>query len=175
MSVRVVFGALMVLGLAACSTSQQELNEWMEQQQREVKPSVTPLSAPKKFNPQAYLSGGGVEPYSAQKLTVAIKQEARQVSSLLTGEINRRKEPLESFPIDSMLMVGSVNKLGKPHALLKVDNLLYQVKVGEYIGQNYGRVKEISETKVSYREVVQDATGEWIERMSSLQLQESAK
>jgi hypothetical protein len=51
MSVRVVFGALMVLGLSACSTSQQELNEWMEQQQREVKPSVTPLSRPQKIQP----------------------------------------------------------------------------------------------------------------------------
>jgi type IV pilus assembly protein PilP len=147
----------------------------MDQQQREVKPSVSPLSAPKKFNPQPYLSSQGVDPYSNQKLTVAIKQESRQVSSLLTGEANRRKEPLEAFPIDSMSMVGSVNKLGKPHALLKVDNLLYQVKVGEYIGQNYGRIKEISETKISFREVVQDATGEWIERMGSMQLQENSR
>jgi type IV pilus assembly protein PilP len=171
---RVLWGGL-ALVLAACSGSQDELNGWMEQQQREVKPNISPLSAPKKFNPQPYLSSTGVDPYSTQKLTVAIKQESRQVSSLLTGEVNRRKEPLEAFPIDSMSMVGSVNKVGKPHALLRVDNLLYQVKVGEYLGQNYGRIKEISETKVSFREVVQDATGEWIERMGSLQLQENSR
>jgi type IV pilus assembly protein PilP len=168
-------GLMALLLLVGCTSSQEELSQWMEQQQREVKPSVTPLSAPKKFNPQAYLSSSGVDPYSNQKLTVSLKQESRQVSSLLTGEVNRRKEPLEAFPIDSMSMVGSVIKAGKPNALLKVDNLLYQVRAGEYLGQNYGRIKDITETKITFREVVQDATGEWIERMGSLALQENAK
>ena len=161
--------------LTGCGGSQDELSQWMEQQQREVKPNVSPLSAPKKFNPQAYLSASGVEPFSTQKLTVAIKQEARQMSSLLAGEVNRRKEPLEAFPIDGMSMVGSVTKQGRPQALLRVDNLLYQVKVGDYLGQNYGRIKQITETNISFREIVQDAAGEWIERMSSLQLQENAR
>ncbi len=170
------FTAVLLLG---CAGSQDELNAWMEQQQREVKPSVTPLSAPKKFNPQVYLSSAGVDPFSNQKLTASLKQESREVSALLVSEANRRKEPLEAFPIDSMSMVGSVVKARRPYALLKVkesaDDLLYQVKVGEYIGQNYGRIKEISETKITFREVVQDAAGEWIERMSSLELQGAAR
>jgi type IV pilus assembly protein PilP len=166
---------LAAVALAGCSGSQDELAQWMEQQQREVKPNVSPLSAPKKFNPQAYLAANGVEPFSSQKLTVAIKQEARQISSLLAGEVNRRKEPLEAFPADSLAMVGSVIKQGRPQALLRVDNLLYQVKVGDYLGQNYGQIKQITETSITYREVVQDAAGEWIERMSSLQLQENAR
>ena len=70
----------------------------MEQQKREVKPNVEPLSAPKKFNPQPYAALGAVEPFSTQKLTVALKQEARQPNSLLAAEINRRKEPLEAYP-----------------------------------------------------------------------------
>lgn len=167
--------ASMCILLVGCSGSQDELTEWMKQQQREVKPNVTPLSAPKKFDPQAYLSASSVEPFSAQKLTVAIKQEARQINSLLAGEANRRKEPLEAFPVDSMSMVGSVTKRGAPQALLRVDNLLYQVKVGDYIGQNYGKIKQITETNLSYREILQDAAGEWIERTSSLQLQENAR
>lgn len=162
-------------GLAACTSSQDELQQWMEQQRREVKPNVTPLSAPKKFNPQPYLAINGVEPFSSQKLTVAVKQEARQSNSLLAAEINRRREPLESYPIDSMRMVGSVAKRGEPYALLKVDNLLYQVRLGNYIGQNYGKITKITETDVTYREIVQDAAGEWTERMSSLQLQETAR
>lgn len=163
------------MGLLGCSGSQDELQQWIEQQRREAKPNVSPLSAPKKFNPQAYLAGNAVEPFSAQKLTVAIKQEARQSNSLLAAEINRRKEPLEAYPIDSMSMVGSVTKLGRPYALLKVDNLLYQVKQGDYLGQNYGKITKISETDISFREIVQDAAGEWIERTSSLQLQEKAR
>ena len=167
--------ALVVLALAGCSGDQQELSQWIEQQRREVKPNVQPLSPPKKFNPQAYLALGGVEPFSNQKLTVALKQEARQPNSLLAAEVNRRKEPLEAYPLDSMSMVGSVVKAGHPYALLRVDNLLYQVKAGDYIGQNYGKITKISETDVSLREIVQDAAGEWIERNSALQLQEKAR
>ncbi|MGH8796655.1 MAG: pilus assembly protein PilP, partial [Caldimonas sp.] len=84
--------------LQGCVDDQDELQQWMEQQKREVKPSVEPLSAPKKFIPQAYVAINGVEPFSTQKLTVALKQEARQPNSLLASEINRRKEPLEAYP-----------------------------------------------------------------------------
>jgi type IV pilus assembly protein PilP len=166
---------LAAFALAGCGSDQQELSQWMEQQRREVKPNVQPLSPPKKFNPQAYVALTGVEPFSSQKLTVALKQEARQPNSLLAAELNRRKEPLEAYPLDSMSMVGSVSKAGRPYALLRVDNLLYQVKQGDYLGQNYGKITKISETDVSLREIVQDAAGEWIERTSALQLQEKAR
>ena len=82
---------------------------------------------------------------------------------------------MEAYPLDSMTMVGSVVKAGRPYALLKVDNLLYQVKSGDYLGQNYGRITKISETDVALREIVQDAAGEWIERPGALQLQEKAR
>ena len=72
-------------------------------------------------------------------------------------------------------MVGSVNKQGKPFALLRVDALLYQVKVGDYLGQNYGRITQIDETQIALREIVQDAAGEWIERPGVPQLQEKAR
>ena len=163
------------VALSGCAADQDELNQWMEQQKREVKPSVDPLSAPKKFIPQAYVALSSVEPFSMQKLTVALKQEARQPNSLLAAEINRRKEALEAYPIDSMSMVGSVVRGGRPYALLRVDNLLYQVKPGDYLGQNYGKITKISETDVTFREIVQDAAGEWIERMSALQLQDKAR
>lgn len=161
--------------LAGCSAEHDELREWMEQQRREVKPNVPPLEAPKKFSPEPYTSAQAVEPFSAQKLSVALRQESRQPNSVLSAEMNRRKEPLEAYPLDSMSMVGSVTKQGKPFALLRVDNLLYQVKVGDYLGQNYGRITKIGETDITLREVVQDAAGEWIERPTTLQLQERAR
>ena len=167
--------ATVLLGLAACSADEDELRGWMEQQRREVKPNVSPLQAPKKFDPQPYNVAQAVEPFSNQKLTVALKQEARQPNSMLSAELNRRKEPLEAYPLDSMSMVGSVNKQGLPFALLRVDNLLYQVKPGDYLGQNYGRITKIVETEVSLREIVQDAAGEWIERGATLQLVEKAR
>lgn len=172
-------GALLCLSalalLAACSAETEELQQWMDQQRREAKPNVTPLQPPTKFNPEPYSAAQAVEPFSPQKLSVALKQEARQPNSVLAAELNRRKEPLEAYPLDSMSMVGSVAKQGQPFALLRVDNLLYQVKVGDYLGQNYGRITGIAETEIALREVVQDAAGEWTERSATLQLQEKAR
>jgi len=170
-----IFSVIAGLTLAACSGEQDELQQWMEQQKREVKPSVQPLTQPKKFNPQPYASMNAVEPFSNQKLTVALKREARQPNSLLAAEANRRKEPLEAYPLDSMSMVGSVVKQGRQFALLRVDNLLHNVKVGDYLGQNYGKIVKISETNISLREFVQDAASEWIERTTVIQLQEKAR
>ena len=167
-----LIGALLLTG---CSDDNDQLRQWMEQQRREVKPNVEPLQAPKKFDPQPYTTAQAVDPFSTQKLTVALKQEARQPNSVLSAELNRRKEPLEAYPLDSMNMVGSVIKQGQPFALLRVDTLLYQVKVGDYLGQNYGRIGRIGETEVALREIVQDAAGEWIERPATLQLQERAR
>lgn len=161
--------------LAGCSAENEELRVWMERERREVKPKVPPLQAPKKFDPEPYTSALAVDPFSLQKLTVALKQEARGPNSLLSSELNRRREPLEAYPLDSMSMVGSVSKQGQPFALLRVDNLLYQVKVGDYLGQNYGRITQIDETQIALREIVQDAAGEWTERPGVLQLQEKAR
>ena len=74
------------------------------------------LSPPQKFNPQAYAGMDGVEPFSTQKLTGALKQEAAQPNSAVAAELSRRKEPLEAFPLDSMTMVGSVSRKGVPYA-----------------------------------------------------------
>lgn len=161
--------------VSGCGAKQDELRQWTVQQRKEMRPNVTPLVPPKKFDPQPYEALSAVEPFSAQKLSVALKQESRQPSSLLASEVNRRKEPLEAYPLDSMRMVGSVTKQGRPYALLRVDDLLYQVKAGDYLGQNFGKITRIGETDISLREIVQDAAGEWIERTSSIQLQENAR
>jgi type IV pilus assembly protein PilP len=166
--------------LAACGSSQdEEIHNWMQEQRAATKPQVQPIPEPKKFTPENYTQEGAVDPFSQQKLTQALKRESQQAGSasaaLLTPELNRRKEPLEAYPLDAMTMVGSLVKQGQPVALVKVDNLLYQVKPGNYLGQNYGRITRITETEVVLRELVQDAAGEWVERTSSLQLQEKSK
>lgn len=161
--------------LAGCSDQNDELQSWMQQQAREVKPNVPPLTPPKRFDPQPYLAADKVEPFSAQKLAATIRQEQAAPNPLLAAELNRRKEPLEAYPLDGMSMVGSVNRAGRPYALLRVDNLLYQVTTGDHLGQNYGKVTRVSETELVLREIVQDAAGEWIERNTSLQLQGKAR
>lgn len=161
--------------LAGCTSSNDELQQWMEEQRQQTRPTVKPLTPPKTFQPQPYEAQAVVDPFSTQKLTVALRREATQPSSLLAAEMKRRREPLEAFPLDSMAMVGSVSRDGRPYALLRVDSLLYQARVGDYMGQNFGRITKISETEITLREVVQDAAGEWIERTSTLQLQEQGR
>jgi type IV pilus assembly protein PilP len=163
------------VALAGCAADYEELQVWIDQQRQQVKPRVQPLVPPSRFEPEAYAGARSVDPFSPQKLSVALKLEVRQVNSLLAGELNRRKEALESFPLDGMVMVGSLSRKGQPLALLKVDGLLHQVKVGDYVGQNYGRVTKIDETQIALREIVQDPTGEWIERAVTLQLQEGGR
>jgi len=165
--------------LAGCGASEQEeLQQWMAEQRAQTKPRVTPIPEPKKFTPQSYTQQAVTDPFSNLKLTQALKRESSQSpanAALIAPELTRRKEPLESFPLDTMAMVGSLVKQGKPVALIRVDNLLYQVKAGDYLGQNYGRITKVGETEVTLREIVQDAAGEWIERPASLQLQEKSK
>ena len=166
--------------LSACGASdQEEVQQWMAQQRAVTKPQVTPIPEPKTFAPQAYTQEASVEPFSNQKLTQALKRDSQQSgtasAALLAPELARRKEPLESYPLDSMAMVGSLQKQGQPVALIKVDKLLYQVKSGNDLGQNYGRITKVGETEVGLRELVQDAAGEWIERIATLQLQEKSK
>jgi len=161
--------------LAGCGAEQVELRTWMDQQAREVRPNAQPLQPPTQFNPEPYTVAQATDPFSLQKLSVAISQEARQPNSLLASEMNRRREPLEAFPLDSMSMVGSVTRDGRPFALLRVDSLLYQVTVGDHLGQNFGRITRIAETEIVLREIVQDTAGEWIERPTTLQLQEAAR
>jgi len=177
--VGLLFTMILCCTLYGCgSSSEDEIRQWMIEERNQTKPKVTPIPAPKQFKPEAYSNAAVLEPFSNQKLTQALKRDSAQVASngaLVAPELARRKEPLESFPLDSMALVGSLIKAGQPVALLKVDNLLYQVKLGSYLGQNFGRVMKISETEVTLREVVQDAVGEWIERVATLQLQEGPK
>lgn len=169
----------LALFIAGCGGSEhEELQRWMTEQKAITKPQIQPIPEPKKFTPQAYNQESATDPFNSQKLTQALKRESTQSASsaaLIAPELNRRREPLESYPLDAMSMVGSLVKQGQPVALLRVDNLLHQVRPGNYIGQNYGRITKVTETEVVLRELVQDATGEWIERAATLQLQERSK
>lgn len=170
---------LLALMLAACGVSgEDELRQWMAEQRSQTRPKIAPISEPKQFKPESYNEVSATEPFSNQKMTQALKRESTQAAAngaLIAPELARRKEPLESFPLDAMTLVGSLTKGGQPVALIKVENLLYQVRPGNHLGQNYGRITGIAETEVRLREIVQDAVGEWIERTAILQLQERSK
>lgn len=173
------YGVGVVVLLGGCgSSSEDNIRQWMVEERNQTRPRVEPIPAPKQFKPEPYTNAAATEPFSKEKLTQALRRDSSQVASnasLVAPELARRKEPLEAYPLDAMTLVGSILKEGRPVALLTVDKLLYQVQVGAYLGQNYGRVMKIAETEVTLREIVQDAAGEWIERATTLQLQEKSK
>jgi type IV pilus assembly protein PilP len=174
-----LFVTLASLSLSACLFSKQdELQTWMSELRSTMKPTVKPIAEPKKFVPQPYEIRASLDPFTNVRLSQALKQAARLTGTneaLVAPEMNRRKEALEAHPLDAMAMIGSIHKAQKPVALVKVDNLVYQVSVGNYLGQNFGKITQITETSITLREIVQDQTGEWIERIAQLELQERKK
>lgn len=168
-----LLGAMLLTGCG--SDGDDELRQWMAELRTTTKPRITPLTEPKQFLPQDYIGDGSIDPFNPQKLTQALRRDSSESvanATLIAPEMARRKEPLEAYPLDTVKMVGSLNKTGTPTALVNVDKLLYQVRVGDHLGQNYGKIVGISETNIRLREIVQDSTGDWVERMTTLDLQE---
>ena len=175
MNRKLMLTAFTALVLSACDNQQQELSQWMTQVRATTKVSVTPIPEPKKYEPYGYRLKDSIDPFNPEKVTVAqAKIQARNASSLMPDP-NRRREPLESFPLDALSMVGTLMQNKQVYGLVKADKTLNRVTLGHYLGQNYGKIIGITETEITLKEIVQDAAGEWVERISKLQLQETKK
>ena len=160
--------------LAGCGDSDvKEVNAWMNQVKQETKPHVAPISEPKTFIPFAYTAKDQLDPYNAAKLLGELARAAEKADSPFKPDAKRPKELLEGFPLDTMRMVGTMTKGGTSYGLLQIERSMYQVKAGQHIGQNFGVVTAVTETTISIKETVQDAGGEWVQRTSQLELQES--
>lgn len=172
-----LLGAFFLVGCGA--SSHDETREWVASERNKTQPRITPLPEPKQFKPVPYsVDNSIVDPFSSQKMAQVLRKDAQNANvtgGLVAPELARRKEPLEAYPLDTMTMVGSIVKAGQPVGLLRVEGLLYQVRVGSYLGQNYGKITKITETEITMREIVQDAVGEWVERSTAMQLQEGTK
>lgn len=171
---RLFFSILLLSGLSACGDGGvQEISQWMKDVRQHTKVSIPPLSEPKKFTPFSYDAKGREDPYSSNKLAIALAK-ARKGGGI-QPDLERRREPLESYPLDTLHMVGTLAKPGLTYALLQTEKSVFQVRVGNYVGQNLGRVTRITDSAVEIVETVQDASGEWVEREAKLELQETQK
>ena len=173
MTIRRLAPLLAVVLLSACGDSDvKEVRTWMEQVRKETRPAVKPLPEPKQFVPYAYSPGGAVDPFNPDKLLAEMARVAA-TSGGLAPDTGRPKELLENYPLDTMQMVGVLQKGGVNYALVQIDRSVHQVRAGQRLGQNFGRVTRVSENGIEIKEVVQDAAGEWVERISTLELQQS--
>ena len=117
------------------------------------------------FEPFVYNAYGLPDPFRPRQI------EPNKGSSKLAPDLGRRREPLESYPLESLNMVGTLEKGKTVFALIRTpDRDLYQVRPGNYLGQNFGVVTSVADGEIRLKELVQDGAGDWTERSSSLQL-----
>jgi type IV pilus assembly protein PilP len=172
---KVISIALLLL-LAACGDNGvSELKDWMDQVKKETHVRVTPVTEPKVFIPVSYDSGSLIDPFDPGKLLVVFARMKAANDNGLKPDFDRPKEALENYPLDTMKMVGTIDTNKMRLGLIQVNRAIYKVKIGNYVGQNFGKVLSISEARIDFVETVQDSTGEWTERKASLELQEAKK
>ena len=160
--------ALVSATLVACNGDKgDDLDKFMATAANDMGKTVEPLPevlpyAPLQYNADGILS----DPFKARKAT--------NKAGALQPNTNRPKEALEAYPLESLKYVGSLSKNKLSYALIKTpDNTVQQVKVGNYMGPNFGLVTKIDETSISLKEIIQDdLTGDWVEHTASINLQE---
>jgi type IV pilus assembly protein PilP len=156
------------LALAACGgSSHADLDAWMKDQGKTAKGKLDPLPQIKPYDPFTYNAFDLPDPFKPRKI------EPTKGGGRLAPDFTRRKEPLESFPLESLLMVGTLAKNKTTYALVATpERDVFQVRAGNYMGQNYGVITEIGDSELKLKELLQDGAGDWTERSSSLQLQQ---
>jgi type IV pilus assembly protein PilP len=154
--------------LAACNGDKgDDLDKFMATAANDMSKGVEPLPEVLPYSPLQYNADGTLsDPFKARK--------AANKSGALQPNTNRPKEALEAYPLESLKYVGSMSKSRLTYALIKTpDNTVQQVKVGNYIGPNFGLVTNINESDLVIKEIIQDdLTGDWVERNASINLQE---
>lgn len=155
--------------LGGCSNEEHsDLRAWMDESTRNMHGKVEPLPQVKPYVPYVYEAFDLTEPFSELKLKVE-----RPKNGVLAPNTNRPKEPLEAFDLEKLVMAGTLERANVMYALIKTpEGSMYRVKPGNYIGQNFGLITEISETEVKLKEIVEDSNGDWVERASTIVLEE---
>ncbi len=167
MSPRLALFVGVALLLGGCGNDNQDLRAWMAEQGKGVRGRLDPLPQLKPYEPFAYNAFDLPDPFKPRKIQ-PVKGDSK-----LAPDLNRRREPLESYPLEALAMVGTLARNKQMYALVKTpEKDIYQVKSGNYLGQNYGVVTDISDSEIKLKELVQDGSGDWTERTSALQLQQ---
>ncbi|HMM47205.1 MAG TPA: pilus assembly protein PilP [Thiobacillaceae bacterium] len=160
-------GIMIALALAGCAgDGTDDLRVFVAESGRDMQGKIDPLPEVKVYEPFTYDAFDLPDPFKPRKL-------ATGGGGGVQPDLTRPREPLETFSLETLKMVGMVSKKGTIHAVIKTpDNTVYHIRKGNYAGQNYGLVTGISDSEVTLREIIQDSAGDWSERISTLILQE---
>lgn len=163
--------------LAGCGGEEHgDLKQELAQLTKDFRGQVPPLPQAKPYEPVPYSAENQVDPFRPDRIEVAqVGTRTSDAKSKIAEHEKRLKEPLEAFPLESIMMLGTITQDKETFALVKAGPNLYRVKKGNYMGQNFGVITGIDEGSIKLKELVQDGTGEWVERASALQLVEAQK
>jgi type IV pilus assembly protein PilP len=169
--------AAAALALAGCSGDEfGDLKAELEGLTKDLRGRVEPLPQVRPYEPVPYTAEGQIDPFRNERIEVAQARNAPSASATLIEEQKKRPpEPLEAFPLESITMLGTITQNKETFALVKAGPNLYRVRKGNYMGQNFGVIMAIDESQISLKELVQDSGGDWVERMSQLQLVEAKR
>lgn len=163
--------ALLVVLLAGCGGEEfQDLRDFVNNAGADMRGKVEPPPDIKPYEPFAYDNSTSLpDPFKPRKQDARSSNRAGQNQP----DLDRPKEELEDYPLESLKMVGYLFQRNVGHAVVRSsEGKIYRVKAGNYIGLNFGQILSVSETEVKIKEMVQDSAGDWTERESSLQLVE---
>lgn len=168
---KLIYLAPLLLLLVGCGGEEfQDLRDFVKNSGADMRGKIEPPPEVKPYENFVYNNDAGLpDPFKPKK--EALRPGGKL--GLNQPDLERPKEALEEFPLENLKMVGYLyrNKIG--HAVIRApDSKLHRVKTGNYIGPNFGLIKEVTETEMIIKEMVQDSGGEWTERISSLQLLE---
>lgn len=166
---------LLLIALAGCGGGDHEdLRRWAEENSRNLQANIQKLPEVKPYEAVAYDVEGLLDPFKAAKIEPEGKALGGGKGGAFQPDFEARElrnAPLEKYPLESMKMIGYMNVGRRPLAVIQVEDKVRQVRVGDYLGQDFGLVKRIAENEVELRELVQGSSGEWGERKVSLYLQ----
>ncbi|MGH8232809.1 MAG: pilus assembly protein PilP [Rhodanobacteraceae bacterium] len=155
----------MLLGLTACS-GQGDLHDWVAQVRARKGAPLPPLPVVKTFETFIYQDQDKRDPFEPAPPQANVNDMGGP-----HPDQNRPREPLEAFPLDSLKMVGTIGTKGSVEALIKdPQGVIHQVRVGDYMGQNYGHVMQVTGSEVDLVELVPNGSGGWMERDASVAL-----
>lgn len=167
---------ILVLLLGGCSGDEHaELKQWMVENTKDLRGNIPKLPEVKPYEPVPYQVEAMVDPFRPGKIEPESKY--RQTGSkggpfqpdFEAREL--RNSLLEKYPLESLKMIGYLYVNKQAMAAIQAEDKIKQVKVGDYLGLDFGLVTKISDTEIQLRELIQDSAGDWSERKSSLFLQ----
>jgi len=156
-----------------CGRGMRDLEDYVEEVKSHDPPGIDPIPEVLPYHSYKYQANNRRNPFDASIFQAKIIQKLRKTHSTLLPDSNRAPEFLENFPLDSLRMVGTLEQRGELWALIQTpEKIIQRISSGNYLGQNNGKVLNVSDAGIKLEEIIPDGFGGWRKRDGSIALSE---